>query len=209
MQKIVRIYGHKLKRIGYTKTKRAVYYLEGKGYWICPPYISMSACATTTGHPVVITFSPYQQPTVSLMARGDRKDILDKLSKVVRMVADAGYLFDLPVQRCYFKLPYTIPKSNLISFMQPQSDGSRKTIGVQLRKGERPLDFVERARERKKELIAEFRKEHTITVEDALTFHNVNPLLYELSDEIGNNESKRKAVKSTAGNAYRKAKLGL
>lgn len=207
------IYRHKLKRVGLSRSNRTVYYLEGKGYWICPPYISVYS-SVGVGKMVGVAFTPFKGEHVVRYANGTLQDIVAQIAEAVRDCANAGYLFDVGIDRRFLQLPYTLVRSKTYNLKPPACvcamiGKPNKNIQMVATKDESAMAFLERCRRYKASLIEQFRKAHTITVAEALTFHPINPLLYELEDESSHTENIRTVSADPTRNAYREAKLGL
>lgn len=175
--------GVNVVRMGIMKDGRTVFMLKDIGYWICPPYITL----TTNGkgrNGLRLTYVCNDRRKLSwTIMSWSRSGFMDIVSQCLRICYDDGYLFSKRVRRTFFDTKPVPADTNFIAMNVPKTlqDHYHAThIQLYRNKDETHKQFSNRVQQAHTKLIWLFRTKYRITINEALTFHPNNPILYEI-----------------------------
>lgn len=173
--------GVNVVRMGIMKDGRTVFMLKDIGYWICPPYVTLS----TNGQGIVrLTYMCNDRRRLSWnIVSWSRSKFMDAVSQCLRVCFDDGYLFSKRVRRTFFDVKSVPHDTDFVSMNIPKAlHDHYKATHLQFRRmlNETYKQFSSRIQQAHTKIIRLFRTKYRITIDEALTFYPNNPILYEI-----------------------------
>lgn len=173
--------GMNVIRMGLLKDHRTVFMLKGIGYWICPPYVSLS----TNGKSILrLSYQCNDGRKFSWsITTWSRAHFTDALSQCLRLCCDDGFLFSKRVRRTFFTPKKPEPNALFFTINIPKALHSHfhhSHIQLWKQSNETSDQFSQRASKEQSDLVRLFRSKFCTTIEEAMTFHHNNPILYEI-----------------------------